>query len=414
MSVMIDTQETTQEDLHNGRSPWGLQHSPPQRRRLTDSMTTEVLIIGGGITGSLLAEHLVARGHEVTLIDSEQPGLGSTAASTAMLQWEIDQPLHRLSELYGFDAAAEIYRKSFSAVQGLTRLVADSGIDCQFSPRATLYIAADGVDHRVLQAESALRARAGLPGEFVDGAHLQAHFDLRRDGAILSPGSADADPLLLAWGLLHRAERAGLRLIDAKAELFDADSRRVAVEMADGRVIEARHVVLATGYIMPDFVKTELHSTVSSWALATVPQAPQGLWPGRPLVWEASEDYHYMRSTADGRIVIGGEDDDTQDPDERARKTAQKRDRLLQVLGELRPEANRQVTHAWAGAFGTTQDGLPLIGAVPGHSRIFAAYGYGGNGITFSYMASRMLAAEIAGKREAWFDGFALDRPVPE
>ncbi|OLP58093.1 N-acetylglucosamine-1-phosphate uridyltransferase [Xaviernesmea oryzae] len=413
MSVIIDTENLSQDDLHNGRSPWGAAQSPPRRHALRESMTTDVLVIGGGITGSLVAEHLVAHGHQVVLADCETPGLGSTAASTAMLQWEIDEPLKRLTDIYDFEAAAEIYRKSFSAVQGLTRLVAEAGIDCQFSPRATLYIAADGVGHRDLEEEAALRGRAGLPSEFVDGQHLQAHFGFRRDGAILSPGSADADPLLLSWGLLRRAERAGLKLVDAKAETFDADSRCVQVEMSNRLVVEARHVVLATGYIMPDFVKTDLHSTVSSWALATVPQTPQGLWPGLPLVWEASEDYHYMRATADGRIVIGGEDDDTQDHDERAAKTAMKQEKLLRVLAELCPGANQAVTHAWAGAFGTTEDGLPLIGRVPGHSRIYAAYGYGGNGITFSYMASRMLAAEIAGQREAWFDRFAIDRPVP-
>ena len=32
---------------------------------------------------------------------------------------------------------------------------------------------------------------------------------------------------------------------------------------------------------------------------------------------------------------------------------------------------------------------LPLIGPVPGKNGIFAAYGYGGNGITFSYLAAR-------------------------
>ena len=59
------------------------------------------------------------------------------------------------------------------------------------------------------------------------------------------------------------------------------------------------------------------------------------------------------------------------------------------------------------------KDGLPLIGEVPGYPRIHAAYGYGGNGITFSFLASRLIGAMIAGRREPWHDDLAIDRPRP-
>ena len=55
----------------------------------------------------------------------------------------------------------------------------------------------------------------------------------------------------------------------------------------------------------------------------------------------------------------------------------------------------------------------PSSAPFPGAARVLAAYGYGGNGITFSFMASRILAAQIAGTRRPWFDDFALDRTAP-
>ena len=48
------------------------------------------------------------------------------------------------------------------------------------------------------------------------------------------------------------------------------------------------------------------------------------------------------------------------------------------------------------------------------NSGIYAAYGYGGNGITYSYLASRMIAASLAGDDKPWFDDFAIDRDVPK
>jgi len=84
----------------------------------------------------------------------------------------------------------------------------------------------------------------------------------------------------------------------------------------------------------------------------------------------------------------------------------------MEKLAKLWPDAVPAADYSWSGAFGETVDGLPMIGPVPSMPRILAAYGYGGNGITFSFMASRMLAALIAGERQEWFETFALDRPA--
>jgi glycine/D-amino acid oxidase-like deaminating enzyme len=48
-------------------------------------------------------------------------------------------------------------------------------------------------------------------------------------------------------------------------------------------------------------------------------------------------------------------------------------------------------TYAWCGSFGSSATGTPSIGAVPGMARCFAVLGFGGNGITFSAMASQMI-----------------------
>ncbi|WJH39330.1 FAD-binding oxidoreductase [Aliirhizobium terrae] len=412
----LDFEDTSHDDLSTGLSPWGSQEGtrpdPPKRVSLTDSIKTDVAVIGAGITGALAAEHLTSLGHQVVVIDREQPGFGSTRASTAMLQWETDSSLTELTEFYGFDAAADIYRRSYAAVSGLSDLVSTHRLPCAFDPRSTLYLAAADIGEKELREELALRHRAGLPGGLLsyDALFRERGFD--REAAILSPGSAEADPLLLAWSLLRIAASRGAKVIDADALNFHDEGRRVVVETSGQHVIEAAHVVLATGYVMPHFVMPACHTISSSFALATVPQQPDQLWSERALIWEAAEPYIYMRMTADNRIIFGGEDEEIADPQARDALLWDKTMRLKQKLLQLWPKTNATISHAWCGAFGETSDGLPLIGPVPGASRIFAAYGYGGNGITFSYLASRMIAAMISGDGRDWFDRFALDRDV--
>ncbi len=408
---MLEIGTTTQSDLRGGRPPWSRNSPTSARSPVTESMRCEVLVVGAGITGSLVAEHMAAKGHDVCIIDRERPGYGSTAASTAMLQWEIDKSLTDLTALYGFELAADVYRRSLAAVTGLANLISERGLKCGLRRRQSLYIAAGDVGEKELLAEHRLRQQAGLPGTFLDHRTLLGEYKIAREAAILSPGSADADPLLLSRELLANAVSQGVRLFDAEALAYDESGKAVGVEIDNGLIIEAKHLVLATGYVMPDFVKSDLHKVVSSWAIATPPQAPDGLWKDEALIWEASKTYHYLRTMIDNRIIIGGEDDDTVvEPHQRDALMFDKAKTLSNKLKALIPCANPTPEFVWSGAFGTTPDGLPLIGTVPHYAHIHAAYGYGGNGITFSFLASRMIAASIAGDRRAWFDHFAIDR----
>ncbi len=412
--VIFDPATTVQNELRGGAPPWLAGFVRPPRKSLDQSIRCDILVVGAGITGSLMAEHLTSLGHKVCIIDRERPGFGSTAASTAMLQWEIDCPLSELTGFYGFERAANIYHRSLQAVTGLKSLVRGLGLRCAFRDRSSLYMSGEGASSRELLAEHALRQRAGLPGAFLDYRTLLGEYGFDREAAILSPGSADADPLLLSHALIATAIANGAIVFDANAVSYDSKGSCVIVGIDNGCEIEASRVILATGYVMPDFVKTDLHKTASSWAIATPPQNPDVLWRDGVLIWEASEHYLYARTTADNRIVIGGEDDDSiVDPLARDALMQKKSEIILKKLKALCPKAVASANFVWSGAFGETEDGLPLIGEVPGYPRIHAAYGYGGNGITFSFLASRMIAKMIAGHREPWFDDLVIDRPRP-
>ncbi|MDO9561497.1 MAG: FAD-dependent oxidoreductase, partial [Bradyrhizobium sp.] len=164
-------------------------------------MKCDALIVGGGITGSLTAERLTRQGLDVVIVDREFPGRGSTAASTSMLLWEIDCSLTQLTEVYGFERASRAYLASLHAVARLKSLVMQLGIASEMRDRNSLLLAA-GDTGRQLHEEHDLRKRAGLPGDFLDHATLLETFSIARAGAIVSPGSADADPMQLARGTL--------------------------------------------------------------------------------------------------------------------------------------------------------------------------------------------------------------------
>jgi glycine/D-amino acid oxidase-like deaminating enzyme len=405
---ILDSDDTEQADLRGGRSPWFATPQHAARLEIAENTTCDALIVGAGVTGSLIAERLTRQGLDVVIIDRELPGRGSTAASTSMLLWEIDRSLTELTETYGFERASRAYRASLHAVTGLKSLVLQLGIACEMRDKPSLYLAAGSTGGELLE-EHQLRERAGLPGDFLDHRLLLDTFGIARAAAIVSPGAADADPMQLARGLLKVAVARGARLFEGEAFEYDAAARSICVQLKTGHLIEARSVILATGYVMPAMVHSTVQTVSSSWAIATRLQ-PQNLWKDGALIWENSKDYLYARTTSAGRIIGGEDSDEVIEPNARDRLIPEKSRLLAQKLAALWPVADVDVEFRWSGTFDTTRDGLPLIGPVPGAKGIYAAYGYGGNGITFSFLAAQLIGDLIAGSASRLLRDFALDR----
>src|SRR5687767_8584376 len=97
----------------------GLKNSFPTLR---ENITTDVLVIGGGITGALISHRLCKAGLDVTLVEKQHVAHGSTSASTAMLQYEIDTPLFELIEKRGEQNALRAYTLCLEAIQKIADL----------------------------------------------------------------------------------------------------------------------------------------------------------------------------------------------------------------------------------------------------------------------------------------------------
>jgi glycine/D-amino acid oxidase-like deaminating enzyme len=392
---------THKRDLRSGEAVWtSYRHARVSMTRLTRATRADVVIVGAGITGALVSEALTEVGFRPLILERRDGArLGSTAASTALLQFELDTPLVELSRTLGRRTAERVWKCSHAAVNELRTKTNDLGIAAQLQSRPSLYLAGNVLDAQGLRREAKARQRLGLPSELLERKELRRHFDIERSAAILSYGNAEADPIALATGFLKRALRRGARF-HGPHEVMDLQSSRGGITLAtrDGPEIHARYVILCTGYEFPKIVPMQGNRIISTWAIGTRPQ-PQRIWPQRALIWEASEPYLYLRSTLDGRVIVGGEDEEFGGSRRRDAHSGAKFARLEQKLRRLFPRLDGRAAYTWTACFGASATGSPTIGEIPGYPRCYAALGYGGNGITFSMLAATLLTAAIQGKR---------------
>lgn len=366
-------------------------------RRLTHDIDAEVLVIGAGITGAMIADALTQDGTDVVVVDKRGLAKGSSAASTALVQYEIDTPLVRLNRMIGKNEAARAWRRSRLAVEALAARFCELGVDVV--RRNSLYLAGNVLDKRALEREHAARRAAGLPSRFLDRNALRNEFGIAGAAALVGYGNLTIDPRKATLAVLRAVADSGARIF-APDEIADVTPRSggVTATTAEGRRIECRHLVFATGYELPHGVSCRQHKITSTWAIATVRQPQRSLWPGECCIWEAADPYLYLRTTPEGRVLCGGGDEDIADDEKRDALIGRKTAMLKRKLRRLLPKLDNTVEFAWTGAFGETTTGLPIIGAVPGMPHCFVALGYGGNGTTYAAIAADIIAGAIAGR----------------
>ena len=411
-------------DAEGVTSPHLAGAAPPLR----GSVTADVVILGGGYTGLWAAYHLTEMAPEARIVLLEQDicGGGPSGRNGGFATGWWDE-LPTLIKRHGEAGAVAIARAMDDAVDSLGSWSAQHGVDAWYRKAGSISAsAAPAQDDGWVEAVEACRA-AGEAGRYValtpDGLRSRVVSPVLRGGAFM-PGAATVQPASLARGLrrvllergvvIHEGttvteldgERPGwLGAVGAGARRSPAGRAgrpvrvRTTSELGDGQVTAGAAVVALNAWAAawPSFGRRLV--TWSSYIVLTEP-IPDRLadlgWTGGEGLADARFTLHYLRTTPDGRIAIGGGGGRagfggrigpafTDDAQSTARAAAGLR-RLFPSLRDVRIE------DAWGGPIDITADHLPTFASVPGRP-IHFGHGYSGNGVAPSVVGGRILAA---------------------
>ena len=399
-------------DLTSPQAFWllrnGLGEIPPP---LSRDRRCDVAVIGAGLTGALVSDALTAEGLSVIVVDKRHPAHGSTSASTALLQYELDSSLTDLIDRLGHRRAVDAYHACLEGVRAIGRAARGLKEDIGFRRRPSLYYASSSGDAQNFRKECAARRQARLPCEVLGEKEIRKLVDFDAPLALWSNSGAEVDPWRMTQALLKRCARRDFAIFGRTTVTRIVPGKRSLEVRTDRGVITARHVVVAVGYEAEQFLPEPVAKLHSTFALVTEPVKAFDGWSHRCLVWESARPYLYARTTSDNRIMVGGEDVPFRDPKHRDALVPEKCETLLDKARRLFPRIDMEPAYGWAGTFGESKDSLPYVGPHPEcDPRVHYALGYGANGIPFSAMAAEIITATVLGQAHRYSDTFAFGR----
>jgi len=367
---------------------------------LDKDLKVDVAIMGGGISAALTAWRLRNSGLSIAVFEKRHIGMGSTAASTAFLQYEIDTPLTELSQYVGEQNALKSYRLCREAIYGIAEICKKLKPAFDFQLRTSLQYASFKTHKLQLHKEYQLRQQHGLKVDWMDEAEIQSTFGFIAPGAIFSEDGGEVDAYLLTHALFSDFKGKGHQVFNnTHIKQITRNKQNITLLTDEGKQIRAKKLVIACGYESLQYIPKKIADIYSTYAMVSEPLPDEYFWHRKSLIWETATPYLYFRVASQNRILVGGRDDPYHPPHINPSLIKRKTEALQQAFLKRMPHIPLKPDFSWAGAFAVTKDGLPYIGTIPERPDTFFALGFGGNGITFSLIAAEIIKDLILDKK---------------
>jgi sarcosine oxidase subunit beta len=348
----------------------------------------DAIVVGGGIVGLASATELAGRGVDVTLLERDELGAGSTDRAVGGIRASFSTRVNVDCSLYSLDVW-ESFEERF-------------GVDVAFRQHGYLFLAREAATAERFEETAAMARERGAPVEYVDADTAADHCGgIDADlfvGGTYCPRDGYADPHLALQGYSQAAADAGVDVrTDAPVESLLTDGERVVGVESDGEELHADRVVLATGAWTRPLAATagvDLPIAPRRRQVATV--EPERPVPETDPLTIDLDTGSYFRPERDGRAIVGGhfaDADPDVDPDGYPSGpdvpwAADAIERAGEWTDYFGPES--RLAGGWAGLYAVTPDDHAVVDEVrPG---LVVAAGFSGHGFQHAPATGRIVS----------------------
>lgn len=397
---------------------------PAPETELNRTISTDLLVIGAGFTGlwtALLAKE-ADPARDVVLLEAGEVAQGATGRNGGFMDASIT---------HGFLNGVARWPREISKLHtmGLTNLaeiestINRLGIECDYHRTGEIDIA---TEHYLLDEFRRIIELAkpyNINFQFLDREQIQNVVKSPLFiGGIKRFDSSIVNPAQLAWGLRKACLDLGVQLFEkTPVTKLEEESKAIIAHTPHG-CVRACRLALATNAFPPllkriSYYVVPVYDYVLMTEPLTQPQRDSIGWDGREGLSDANNQFHYFRTTSDGRILWGGYDavyhwNNGFGPhlENKPATFARLAEHFFQAFPQLE---GIRFTHAWGGAIDTCARFSPFWGTAH-HGKTAYAMGYTGLGVGASRFGARVMLDFLSGQQtERTSLEFVRTKPLP-
>lgn len=373
--------------------------APPQQffKNKTLPSNADIVVIGGGFTGTSAALQLAKHGANVILLEAATIGWEASSRNGGQALSCLPHTLQQVIRQHGKALASEMFQTAVQSADTVAQIIQTEGIECDFNRNGSIEAASRPSHFEAFKREQdLLNEVADFEVQLVEGKDIQLELGTSAyHGLMVNPRSGSVQPAKFVQGLAVAAARAGAVLHEGvRVQAISKDGGTFTVRTNCGE-IRCREVILAAnawnGNILPQFARRVL--PVESFIIATEPlpaEISSKLIPKNRVVYDTRNILAYYRLSPDRRMVWGGEATlSGVNPQTNINILQDGMTRVFPVL------KNIKIEYFWGGTIGLTMDETPRAGRIDG---MWYSMCYVGHGVTLATYMGTQIANAILGK----------------
>lgn len=363
---------------------------------------TDVVVIGGGFTGTSAALQLAKAGAQVTLLEAKSIGWGASSRNGGQALSCLHYTLTEAVQHHGRELARDMFHTAARAADVVEKIISEESIDCDYTRCGSIEAAFKPAHfERLKREQETLQNVAGFDVQILAKHEAQAELGTDKyHGLMVNPRSGSVQPAKYVRGLAAAAERAGAdlhentRVQSIERVSASSDGIRFLVKTERGE-IAAKEILLAAnawnGTLIPQFRQRVLPA--ESFVIATQPlpeELAQKLIPNNRVVYDTRKTLAYYRLSPDRRMAWGGELTFANVSPQININTLKRG--MVSIYPELSEIA---LEYFWSGTLGITLDENTHAGQIDG---MWYSMCYVGHGVTLATYLGQQMANNILGK----------------
>jgi gamma-glutamylputrescine oxidase len=345
---------------------------------LQQDITTDVVIIGGGMAGLSAAQAFHSRGLSVVLLEKNYCGSGATGKSSGFITPDSELSLSELIKSYGQEEALKIWKFIERGTDIIRTNIEQYAIDCDYQKQDTLILANTERDFASdITVEYTCRQQLSYASTLYQPSDLSCILgSAQYKGGISYGNTFGIHAYQYCVGMREVLRKNGVQIYE-ETPVFDVQDHRVKTQYA---TVKAAHIIVCTDRYAHSLDTLydkifQVQTFIMLSAPLTLAQVKK-IFPQDPyMVWDTDLVYNYFRLTGDNRLILGGSNLFNTYVNQETYNAHRIIKKLTNYFNKKFPGVDVQFEYMWPGLIGITKDIFPLAGPDQNMPSVYYAVG---------------------------------------
>jgi gamma-glutamylputrescine oxidase len=405
---MIFTKKRTYKQHHNEKDSFYKFSAKkfPNQNKITESFSTDICIIGAGLTGISSALHLANNGLSITILEANKVGAGASGRNGGQLGIGMRKDQFFLEKKFGFERAKFFWNIGLEAVQTVTNLIDKFEINCALT-QGIMHVGNNKRDYKYFIEEmNHMEKQYDYSNyEYFDKQKIKDEVASDRyHSGILSKDSYHLNPLKLTYGLAEECIKNNIKIFENSPVNKIEDKNSEVYIHTNNNIIKSKKIIVACNGYLDDLLGSARNyfMPINNYIIATEPlgeNLAKKLIKRNCGVIDSRFMIDYYRFSEDYRLLFGGPETISSKFVKDAKKFVAKR--MYKVFPEIQ---KYKIEFSWGGTLAISINRLPIFGYSMKQKLIYS-HAYSGHGLAMSVMAGKLISEKILEKSNR-FDMF--------